>query len=106
MKEYSEIKMSDVLPLINNLNALEVRINGRTEFCESGVDVFYDRKDYSDLATDYYKRARRYLKKGFKNLRITAINITIVDGHHSIVDLKGYYEFKTAKDLDEEEEDE
>ena len=102
MKEYSEIKMSDVLPLINNLNALEVRINGRTEFSESSVDVFYGREDYDDLAMDYYKRARQHLKEDFKNLRITAINITIVEEHHSVVDIKGYYE----SDLDEEEEDE
>lgn len=88
----SEVLIKDVWPKLCGLGVEELRINGKTAWSDNVMDVMYGREDYSDLVSDYLKRAEKALYEDYSNFRVTNINITIIDFHHCVADITGYYE--------------
>ena len=91
--ETSEVTIKEVWPHLCELGICELRINDRTIWSDCIMDCMFDRDDYDNLCIDYLKRAEEeLLGEWWENFRITEINIKIVDFHHCIADIKGYYE--------------
>ncbi len=97
----SEITFKDIWPRIYTLGLIELRINDRTVWSDSVLDCMSGRPDYDDIYKDYLNRAEEELDSDrYKNFRVTAVNIKIVDFHHCVADVYGYY------DIDENDEEE
>lgn len=96
----SEVTIKDIWPKLCSLGLIELRINDRTVWSDSVLDCLARRLDYTDIEADYRKRAEEeLLGDWYKNFRVTAINIKIVDFHHCVADVSGYY------DVDEDDDD-
>ena len=91
--EISEVTIKEVWPHLRELGVCELRINDRTIWSDFVLDVLAEKEYYDKACNDYLKCAEEELfGDWWKNFRITEINIKIVDFHHCIADIKGYYE--------------
>ena len=98
----SEVTIEEVWPHLCELGVCELRINDRTIWSDFALDVLADEEYYHKACNDYLKCAEEELLGDlWKNFRITNINIKIVDFHHCIADIKGYYE-DAKEDLEDD----
>lgn len=103
MENISEITIKEVWDKLYELGIIELRINDRIAWSDHAMDCMFGRKDYHDLVSDYNKRAiDELLSDWYKNFRVTDIKIKIVEFHHCVADVYGYYE---KNDEEDEEED-
>ena len=100
--ETSEVTIKEVWPHLCELGICELRINDRTVWSDFALDVLADKEYYHNICSDYLKCVEEELFFFFlKNFRVTNINIKIVDFHHCIADIKGYYE-DAKEDLEDD----
>ena len=100
--ETSEVTIKEIWPHLCELGICELRINDRTVWSDFALDVLADKEYYHKACNDYLKCAEEeILGDWWKNFRITNINIKIVDFHHCVADIKGYYE-DTEGELDDD----
>ena len=93
MEEISEVTVKDVWPHLCALGLIEVRINNRTVWSDSALDVFVGKDYYNTITNDYFDCVKEELfSEWYDNFRITDINIKIIDFHHCVADITGYYE--------------
>ena len=98
--EISEVTIKEVWPHLCELGICELRINDRTIWSDSAIDVLADKEYYHKACNEYLKCTEEELLGGWwKNFRITKINVKIVDFHHCVADIGGYYE-DMKEDLD------
>lgn len=90
---WSEVTIKDVWPKLCELGIIELRINNRTVWAENALDVFCTREDYTELIKNYLKLAEDdLLSERYEDFRVTSIKIKVVDFHHCIADIFGYYD--------------
>jgi len=95
----SEVTIKDLWPKLCELGIVELRINNRTVWSDGVMDCMFGRDDYDELNTDYLKRAEEeLLGEWYDSFRVTSVNINVVDFHHIVADVTGYYE-ETEDDL-------
>lgn len=100
MEELSELTIKEVWPHLCALGICEVRINNRTVWSDFALDVLAGKEYYSQACREYLGCAEEdLLGEWYENFRITSIDIKVVDFHHCIAAIEGYYE-----DMDEEGE--
>ena len=100
--ETSEVTIKEVWPHLCELGICELRINDRTIWSDFALDVLADKEYYDKACNEYLKCAEEeLLGDWWKNFRVTNINIKIVDFHHCIADIKGYYE-DVKEDLEDD----
>ena len=91
--EISEVTIKEVWPHLCELGICELRINDRTIWSDSVLDALADKEYYHKVCNEYLKDTEEeLLGEWWKNFRITNINIKIVDFHHCVADIEGYYE--------------
>lgn len=91
--ETSEVTIKEVWPHLYKLGICELRINDRTIWSDFALDVLTGKEYYNKACNEYLKCAEEdLLGEWWEDFRITEINIKIVDFHHCIADIKGYYE--------------
>lgn len=101
MDNESEVTIKEVWPKLCELGLVELRINGYTVWSDHVLDCMFGRDDYSKLTEDYRKRAEEeLLSELYEPFRITDIQIKVVEFHHIVADVVGYY-----KDCDDDEAD-
>lgn len=93
MNDTSEVMIKDIWPMLCGLGLVELRINGYTVWSDHVMDCMFGREDYSELEADYRRRAEaELLGEWYEAFRVTDINIKVVEFHHAIADVTGYYE--------------
>ena len=89
----SEVTIKEVWPHLCESGICELRINDRTVWSDSALDVLADKEYYDKACDDYLKcTEEELLGDRWKNFRVTHIDIKIVDFHHCVADVKGYFE--------------
>ena len=98
----SEILFSDIWPKLVDLGIIELRVNDYTEYSDSALDVFYGKPYYQDMCADYWKAMEEDILNRFKHFHVQGIEIKVVEFHHTIADVYGYFdEYDTDNDAEE-----
>lgn len=95
------MKIDQIWTGLKDLGVIEVRVNGYTEYSDHAVDCFYGHEDYIKISDEYQIRAEHDLLEGFKDYNFTDLSIKIVEDHHCIAELTGYYDGEELNDFDE-----
>ena len=92
MEEMSEITIKDIWPYLKEMGIVELRIDNRTIWSDFALDPLADKDYYSKACNDYLKCVEEYLDDWYANFRVIAIDIKIVDFHHCVANIEGYFE--------------
>jgi len=92
MESISELTIKDIWPRLCELGIIELRINNRTIWADSALDMLSGKDYYEKVINDYAKEVDEYIEDWYSNFRVTAIDIKIVDFHHCIAAIDGYFE--------------
>lgn len=92
MEEVSELTIQEVWPHLCELGVVELRVNNRTVWSDFALDAFAEKDYYKTIVNDYQNCAEAYLNDWYSNFRVTAIDIKIVDFHHCVANIEGYFE--------------
>lgn len=92
MEEMSEITIKDIWPHLKEMGIVELRIDNRTVWSDFALDALAEKDYYKKAINDYLDCAEEYLNDWYANFRVTAIDIKIVDFHHCIANIEGYFE--------------
>ena len=86
------MKINQIWTGLKDLGVIEVRVNGYTEYSDHAVDCLFGQENYKKIYAEYLIRAERDLFENFKDYDFTDLKITIVEDHHCIAELIGYYD--------------
>ena len=88
----TEVTINDIWPKLKELGLIELRINNRMVWSDDALNPLYNHPNYVELIAAYNQAAEKEIFENYKNFRVTNIAIEIVEFHHCIADVKGYYD--------------
>ena len=92
-KGTSDMTLYDLWEGLKAMNCVELRVNGKTLISEAALDIYFGQPEYDSMCSKLLAMEDKELEQWKDySFRVTDASIQVVDGHHTIASVIGYYE--------------